>query len=627
METSFYAYFIHYNGSGAPVLKKKSDEFQPGNRFSSQNKSEKIYLAGGFSSFTQQTSHPLSPTLQLNGDLANLSTDALQQIGLAEFNRLNATSYRSYTQEPDNRVVVLARNAASLSHFLETYGGVLEIEPLLIGSYHPEYNTADELELEAIQKGCRIQYMVRKPVDLDKCNYCAACGPVCPENCLDENLSIDMSRCNYCNECVKICPNNAIDLYRVEKYSLEFPALVLLDQVQVKLPHDLTHVYQPDSLEGLFSSLVPINVEETISWTSTCCQCSSRENTGCTTCLDACHHDALKLEQGKITINYNNCVECSACMASCPTGALQFLRFSDQQFINWFGAVQPKQNSTIILGNEQELHKLWWKRNLNGFEQPIVFLEYPNIRALTSMHLLFLLSLGANRIILLDDALSCQNKPIASQVNIANTIFSTLFSGSERITIDSSANLPNILLNNEPTPLKNFYHDFSFSNRRQKFGSLLSFLLAQSTPQDGLLSGEPFHHFGSIGCDDDLCTHCGACLNECHIEALTTESETLSLNHLGILCVQCKSCVDVCPENALTMKPGLLLAPGFVTQRELTRAEPISCLQCGKQFGTKKSYDRIVAILESQNSTMMENSVLEYCETCRVIKIFEAQQQ
>jgi len=243
------------------------------------------------------------------------------------------------------------------------------------------------------------------------------------------------------------------------------------------------------------------------------------------------------------------------------------------------------------------------------------------------MHLLFLLSLGANRIILLDDALSCQNKPIASQVNIANTIFSTLFSGGERITIDSSANLPNILLNNEPTPLKNFYHDFSFSNRRQKFGSLLSFLLVQSTPQDGLLSGEPFHHFGSIGCDDDLCSHCGACLNECHIEALTTESETLSLNHLGILCVQCKSCVDVCPENALTMKPGLLLAPGFVTQRELTRAEPISCLQCGKQFGTKKSYDRIVAILESQNSTMMENSVLEYCETCRVIKIFEAQQQ
>ncbi len=627
MGTSFYAYFIHYNGSGAPVLQKKSHDLQTGNRFSSQNKSEKIYLAGGFSSFSQQTDHPLSPTLQINGDLANLSTEALQQIGLAEFNKCNATTFRSYIQEADNRVVVLSNNPASLTHFLETYGGVLEIEPLLIGSYHPDYNTADELEIEAIQKGCRIQYIVRKPVDLDKCNYCAACGPVCPENCLDENLFFDMSRCSYCNECVTACLKQAIDLYRIEKYNLEFPALVVLDQLQVKLPNDLTHVFKPDALEGLFSSLIPVNIEETISWSSNCCQCSSRADTGCTACLDACHHNALKLDQGNITINYNNCVECCACIASCPTGALQNLRLSDQQFINWFDTVRPEHNTTIVLGNEQELHKLWWKRNLQEIEQSILYLELPNTRALTGMHLLFLLSLGANRIILLDDPSSCQNKPIVSQIDIANTVFSTLFGGNERISIHSPVTLPEILQNTDPTPLNNFYHDFSFTNRREKFGSLLSFFLTQSSAQEALLSGEPFQSFGSIDCNDDLCTHCGACLNECRIEALTTDNETLSLNHLGILCVQCKSCVDVCPENALTMKPGLLLAPEFVTPRELTRAEPISCLQCGKPFGTRKSFDRIIAILKSKDANIMENSVLEYCETCRAVKIFEAHQQ
>jgi hypothetical protein len=65
METSFYAYHMHFNGSGAPVLTKKSIIPQPGTRFSQTVNTEKIYLAGGFTSFDQQSDSPLSPTLQL----------------------------------------------------------------------------------------------------------------------------------------------------------------------------------------------------------------------------------------------------------------------------------------------------------------------------------------------------------------------------------------------------------------------------------------------------------------------------------------------------------------------------------------------------------------------------------
>jgi ferredoxin len=468
--------------------------------------------------------------------------------------------------------------------------------------------------------------MVRKPVDLDKCNYCAACGPVCPENCLDEHLFVDMSRCSYCNECVTTCPSQAIDLYRVEKYSLEFPALVLLDQPKVALPDDQTHIYNQDTLEQLFSSLVPLSIEETIGWTSSSCQFSTRANSGCTACLDACKHNALEQNQDGIAINYKRCVDCGACMASCPTGSLQYLHFTDQQFIEWFSTARPGKNTTIIIGKEQELHKLWWKKNATG-ASPVMFLEYPNNRALTAMHLLFLLSLGADRIILLDEPISIQDKPIASQVEIANTIFSTLFGGNERITFAPSTTLPATLQDVEPTPLKDFYHDFSFSNRRVKLGSTLSFLLGQSSTENAMLSREPFQPFGSVDCNAELCTHCGACLNECRIEALTTDSETLSLDHLAIQCVQCGTCVDVCPENALTLKPGLLLAPEFITPKELTRAEPIKCLECGKPFGTRKSYDRIVAILKAKSPDNMNEDVLEYCETCRVVKMFEAHQQ
>ena len=44
------------------------------------------------------------------------------------------------------------------------------------------------------------------------------------------------------------------------------------------------------------------------------------------------------------------------------------------------------------------------------------------------------------------------------------------------------------------------------------------------------------------------------------------------------------------------------------------------CKECGKAFGTKKSYERVAAILARRQEA--ENGYLEYCETCRVAQIF-----
>ena len=77
---------------------------------------------------------------------------------------------------------------------------------------------------------------------------------------------------------------------------------------------------------------------------------------------------------------------------------------------------------------------------------------------------------------------------------------------------------------------------------------------------------------------------------------LTETYEGITLFQKNILCVQCNACVAVCPENALALKPGLVLSELFFVTQELTRAEPIQCLECGKPFGTKKSYERIVKV-------------------------------
>ena len=44
---------------------------------------------------------------------------------------------------------------------------------------------------------------------------------------------------------------------------------------------------------------------------------------GCGTCVDACPVNVLEVKNGKCAIvNLDECIECRACEASCPKGAI-----------------------------------------------------------------------------------------------------------------------------------------------------------------------------------------------------------------------------------------------------------------------------------------------------------------
>ena len=50
-------------------------------------------------------------------------------------------------------------------------------------------------------------------VDKDICDYCSACIPVCPPDCIEvteNNLIIDHLICIDCDLCIKICPVEAL---------------------------------------------------------------------------------------------------------------------------------------------------------------------------------------------------------------------------------------------------------------------------------------------------------------------------------------------------------------------------------------------------------------------------------
>ena len=632
MRKSFSTCLLVQDGTNAPELVVTKATLHPGKNisFPPDQDGKDILLAGGFTSMTAENTFPLSITLQLNHALTMLGAGEISKIAQAELRRNNAVNYRSYTLEPDNHVCVVGDSADQMNAFLDTYGGVLEIEPLLIKEYHPEIPTVTELNIAPHGQKCRLEYQVRSPMNLDLCTYCGDCGPACPEQCISENLFVDYNICTFCKECEKVCEAGAIDVHGASCKVIEVPALIILGQSAVGVPEGCANVYSPDSLSDYFKTLFPCRVDDVVVCDNRLCQFSGNLSRGCDLCLSSCPHGAIIQDVRGVTVDSFKCEECGACVAACPTGALQNERFNDASFIDYFRDLIIPHGGTVVIGDEKNLHRLWWQQQ-GKKRTHTLFLQYDRVQSLALFHLLFLLSRGAGRIILLENEAQDDSTPAsAKQIGLANEMLEQLYDRKDAVVRCRLQDFDDLLVES-PSPLQSSsptgsftpaQKEVNFINRRHSLAVTLA-ALVKNSGREITMRPKGYIPFATVSCNSNRCTQCMACLNDCRIEAMRPDSQQLTLNHLGAMCVGCGLCVRVCPENALTISPEFTLNADFFAPKELARAEPMACKKCGKVFGTRKSFDRVMAIL-SQKETV-DTSHFEYCDTCRVVKLFEAE--
>jgi ferredoxin len=622
MHKDFSQLLLIYDGSGTPVLKSHTQPLHPAEPFAVNTPYDQVFLASGFSAFSSDSSLPISPTLQLNGDLGMFSPDQLESIAGAELDRCIRVRYRSFFREANPKVVVLGNSASALNKFMDTYGGVLEIDCLLMKEMDPEITTATDLEIRVIENTLHIEFLARTPVNLFLCTYCGNCGPVCPEECINEHLFLDLDQCSFCKECLRVCPVDAIDLHGAEKRFMETPALLLLKETEIEFPENTGRIFWEEDLAQFFASIFTSQIDETVTCNRQLCQYSGRLNLGCDLCNNICRHGAITRESDGIRVNQQECQECGACIAICPTGAMQSLRFTDQNFISYCKKIHFEPGCTVVIGAEPDLHKFWWLHRDKKFNRTF-FLEHPVPAALTTMQLLFLLCQGVGRILFFAD--EAGKNMLIRQMQQVNSISAAFFSGSEPVVESiQPERMAEALQLQRKNLLTTLYTNYSFTNRREKLISLLNFLLEQ-VPITHQFTGKLFSEFGQISCDQNRCTLCSSCVSECHIQALVADSDRFALLHTPSLCVQCDICARICPEQALTLLPGLTLDTNFSKKIVLARAEPVTCLECGKVFGTRESLTKVLAVLTEKNLWDSNDDLLHYCDTCRVVKIFEAQ--
>ncbi|MGW8192632.1 MAG: 4Fe-4S binding protein [Desulforhopalus sp.] len=619
MSKFFSTCMLVREGTAAAEFLPTEIPLSPGNRLSPPE-SESALLCGGFSNISPESDTPVSPTLHLNYALGVFSPDQLRAIGEAELARLNEVRYRSYTLDADNRVCVIAENARDIERFIDTYGGVLDIEPLLLKSYHPGMETVVELKARAEGDQCCLAYTVRSPIDLNRCTYCGVCGPACPAQCISETLFVNFAACTFCRECENACPTNAVDVHGALDKNLEIPAIITLGKISIDLPWDSGRVYGEGQLADYFASLSAYQVDEVVACENSICQYSSRFADGCDLCLSSCRFGAIIHDDRGVTVNPLKCQECGACMAVCPTGALQNQRFSDHSFVRYFQKTPVPQDGTVVVGGEADLHRLWWQQQKKKREN-VFFLQYDNVQSLSLFHCLHLLAKGARRILFLfADDFDRPTPQFQQQLTLGKTITESLFDREDALIVCRLNEFDTVMKSSPQGSFGSMLPLDEFVSRRQALAAALRSLVEKSGRQIDIHPEDDLP-FATVSCDRDRCTQCLACLNDCRIGALVADQQQYTLSFIGAMCVGCGLCVRVCPENALSISPECTIRSEFFARLELAKAEPMTCRSCGKVFGTKNSFDRVMAMLSKKEK--VDTSHFEYCGDCRVIKLFE----
>ena len=616
MAVSCSSLLLVFDGSATPALQKVTLPLHPGRPFPLPEQKQ-VYLASGFPSLHPESPVPLSPALQLNVDCTDSTDQTLAAFARAELKFLNSVRFASTIRKADPSTIVLAASADDLQDFLDTYGGVLQITPLLTQGSSPEFATILEPQLQTHDSGLRLDYLTSRPLDTEQCTLCGKCGPACPEDCISSTLFLDLARCSFCNACVDICSNNAIDLHAMDGGRAEAAALVLLDGARINIDEATPGVYTRETLQQLFRTIFDIAVDEVITCRQSLCHYCARLDTGCQNCVRSCRFGAVSTTKQGIAIDQLKCTECGACVAACPTGAMQYLRMDDQSFVDFFSELDIN-GMQVILGSEEQLRDTWWRMDTRP--TGVLFAQYPQPAALTAAHLLFLLARGASRVILLGD----ENSTLPDQAVLAGRIITALFDRSDCILAALPGELMQVAGQESRPVITAPMTTVALTNRRQLLAACLHHFF-QAARRPVQLTGDAFADFGTLDCDTDKCTLCLACLNECPIGALSGNEADWTLNLDPLLCVQCTTCTVICPEHALQARPGLYLDEAAFFRRELARAEPMQCRECGKIFGTRQSFERVMAIMRSRKSEETL-ALYEYCDTCRVLKLYEAAQ-
>jgi ferredoxin len=341
------------------------------------------------------------------------------------------------------------------------------------------------------------------------------------------------------------------------------------------------------------------------SYDSQTCQYHERRQEICGLCADVCPTGAIVKIDEKRQLQFSDidCVGCGKCISVCPSGSLDLVSMPLDAFS---AMIEYVTDSTILLlPKKVHLESLHVK-----LPKGVLPLVIESKETLNEAHFMTFLQTTGNPVFFYTKSLHGASLEV---VNLINEIFQRRYNKQAIFTCKDEKELESAL--NEAQDLSECKYGIHQEGmaKREIFSARLAHLVGSDNL--GKITTDGFVHYGNLDIDQDKCTLCFSCIGACNVKALSAHPEDNSLRLNPSLCTSCGYCVASCPEQDCirVIENELSLESSYFTQNIMAQDELFKCTQCGQEFATLKSIQKIASIMAPHFKDNPKKLATLYC--------------
>jgi ferredoxin len=303
------------------------------------------------------------------------------------------------------------------------------------------------------------------------------------------------------------------------------------------------------------------------------CQYDEKIGDVCALCVTSCTEKAIVKDETahRLQFDFAACTACGKCVGICPTGALELGAFGARAFeetAKLYEALVP------LVIDEKALKAL--ERALPAGVAPFIV---PTTEFLGETALLTLLQESGSQIVLYGEANS-------EAIALMNEAWLALYGKSAVLPIENIEEA-------QPIAGSRYALSQSSASARAAFAARLREAVGEG---DFGVARSP--RFGAVKIDEEKCTLCASCAQNCPTNAISADETEGILRACDALCTNCGECVAICPEKAIAIESGAIALKAESFQPRIAAKDvAFCCAECGKPFAASRSIRKVIAFM------------------------------
>ncbi len=365
-----------------------------------------------------------------------------------------------------------------------------------------------------------------------------------------------------------------------------------------------------DVLATVRSNISSYQYKKFTTYDKTICQYHERREEICGKCAEVCPTVAIikNDEEKHLEFSQIDCHGCGGCISVCPSGAIEYTPSSRESIAQM--ARFYENHIPLIIPHKMNIPSLEvdLKENILPF-------KIEGEKFLHEATLLTILQESGSQVIFYTDFLS---KGTKDSISILNQVYQAKYQKDAVLLVMNEEELKKALEEVDFIKGSKYKLNDMEMSKRELFAIRLSKVVGQEDL--GVVKTGEHVHYGHVKVNESTCTLCLSCVGACNVNALIADTSDNTLRLNPSLCTSCGYCEVSCPEvDCLTIEQDVIkLTPSWFKEEILAKDDLFACVECGKEFATKKAVEKIAAIMAPIfKADPIKEKTLYCCEDCK----------